>query len=65
MTKIFSELNESALKMMIADRVVSSQAQHEKASATISQSQMSNTSNLVANEPSVDAASIMHAFLKY
>lgn len=65
MTKIFSELNESALKMMIADRVVSSQAQHEQASATISQSQMSNTSNLVANEPSVDAASIMHAFLKY
>lgn len=65
MTKIFSELNESALKMMIADRVVSSQAQREQASATISQSQMSNTSNLVANEPSVDAASIMHAFLKY
>lgn len=65
MTKIFSELNESALKMMIADRVVSSQAQHEQASATISQSQMSNTSNLVADEPSVDAASIMHAFLKY
>ena len=50
--------------MMIADRVVSAQAQHEQASATISQSQMSNTSNLVANEPSVDAASIMHVFLK-
>ena len=65
MNKIFSELNESALKMMIADRVVSAQAQHEQASATISQSQMSNTSNLVANEPSVDAASIMHAFLKF
>lgn len=65
MTKIFSELNESALKMMIADHVVSSQAQHEQASATISQSQMSNTSNLVADKPSVDAASIMHAFLKY
>ena len=64
MTKIFSELDESALKMMIADRVVSAQAQQVQATVSAPQVQMSNTSNLAANEPSVDAASIMHAFLK-
>lgn len=64
MTKIFSELDESALKMMIADRVVSAQAQQVQAAVSAPQVQMSNTSNLAANEPSVDAASIMHAFLK-
>ena len=65
MTKIFSELDEVKLKMMIADRAVSAQVQHDQATATAPQVQMSNTSKLVASEPPVDAASIMHLFLKH
>lgn len=65
MTKIFSELDESALKMMIADRVVSAQAQQIQATASAPQVQLSNTSNLTVNEPSADGVSLMRAFLRH
>ena len=65
MTKIFRELDESALKMMIADRVVSAQAQQIQATASAPQVQLSNTSNLTANEPSADGVSLMRAFLRH
>lgn len=65
MTKIFSELDESALKMMIADRVVSAQAQQIQATVSAPQVQLSNTSNLTVNEPSADGVSLMRAFLRH
>ena len=65
MTKIFSELDESALKMMIADRVVSAQAQQIQATVSAPQVQLSNTSNLTVNEPSADGESLMRAFLPH
>lgn len=65
MTKIFSELDESVLKMMIADRVVSSQAQQIQATVSAPQVQLSNTSNLTVNEPSADGVSLMRAFLRH
>lgn len=65
MTKIFSELDESALKMMIADRVVSAQAQQIQATVSVPQVQLSNTSNLTVNEPSADGVSLMRAFLRH
>lgn len=65
MTKIFSELDESALKMMIADRVVSAQAQQIQATVSAPQAQLSNTSNLTVNEPSADGVSLMRAFLRH
>ena len=64
MMKIFSELDESALKMMIADRVVSAQAQQIQATVSAPQVQLSNTSNLTVNEPSADGVSLMRAFLR-
>ena len=65
MTKIFSELDESALKMMIADRVVSAQAQQIQATVSAPQVQLSNTSNLTVNGPSADGVSLMRAFLRH
>ena len=65
MTKIFSELDESALKMMIADRVVSAQAQQIQATVSAPQVQLSNTSNPTVNEPSADGVSLMRAFLRH
>lgn len=65
MTKIFSELDESVLKMMIADRVVSAQAQQIQATVSAPQVQLSNTSNLTVNEPSADGVSLMRAFLRH
>lgn len=65
MTKIFSELDESVLKMMIADRVVSAQAQQIQATVSAPQIQLSNTSNLTVNEPSADGVSLMRAFLRH
>lgn len=65
MMKIFSELDESALKMMIADRVVSAQAQQIQATVSAPQVQLSNTSNLTVNEPSADGVSLMRAFLRH
>lgn len=65
MTKIFSELDESVLKMMIADRVVSAQAQQIQATVSAPQAQLSNTSNLTVNEPSADGVSLMRAFLRH
>lgn len=65
MTKIFSKLDESALKMMIADRVVSAQAQQIQATVSAPQVQLSNTSNLTVNEPSADGVSLMRAFLRH
>ena len=65
MTKIFSELDESALKMMIADRVVSAQAQQIQATVSAPQVQLSNTSNLTVNEPSADGVSLMRQFLRH
>lgn len=65
MTKIFSALDESALKMMIADRVVSAQAQQIQATVSAPQVQLSNTSNLTVNEPSADGVSLMRAFLRH
>lgn len=65
MSKIFSELDESALKMMIADRVVSAQAQQIQATVSAPQVQLSNTSNLTVNEPSADGVSLMRAFLRH
>lgn len=65
MTKIFSELDESALKMMIADRVVSAQAQQIQTTVSAPQVQLSNTSNLTVNEPSADGVSLMRAFLRH
>lgn len=65
MMKIFSELDESMLKMMIADRVVSAQAQQIQATVSAPQVQLSNTSNLTVNEPSADGVSLMRAFLRH
>ena len=65
MSKIFSELDEAALKMMIADRVVSAQAQQVQATVSAPQVQLSNTSNLMADEPSADGVSLMRAFLRH
>lgn len=65
MMKIFSELDESTLKMMIADRVVSAQAQQIQATVSAPQVQLSNTSNLTVNEPSADGVSLMRAFLRH
>lgn len=67
MSKIFSELDESALKIMVADRVVAAQAQVQQSQASVvaQHQQLSNTANLTVTEPSVDAASVMRAFLKH
>lgn len=65
MSKIFSELDESALKIMVADRVVAAQAQQSQTPVVAQHQQLSNTANLTVNEPSIDAASVMRAFLKH
>lgn len=66
MSKIFSELDESTLKIMVADRVVAAQAANQLQASVVAQhQQLSNTANLTVNEPSIDAASVMRAFLKH
>lgn len=65
MSKIFSELDEPALKIMVADRVVAAQAQQSQTPVVAQHQQLSNTANLTVTEPSIDAASVMRAFLKH